>query len=239
MRRWAAAALGLLLLLAARDAVAQVGWHFVGQNRMLMVQGQVSEALHQDFMLHVGQGGFREVWLNSPGGNIHAGYRIAAEIRRRGLATRVPRGATCVSACVDLLLAGVLRFVDDEFSVGIHPGSAASFDRCREELRRTAPRLTDMKQIQEICLRRSEQAGSEMTAEWVQYVMTMGASSDLVRAASYLPPFCMYYLSVREMALFNITNTVPRPPGQWDGLDPARARLDNSPCPRQFLRLGR
>ncbi len=65
----------------------------------------------------LGRDGFPEVWLHSPGGDAFAGMRLGLMIRELQLATVVPEGAFCGSACTTAFLGGVERRVEGPFLV--------------------------------------------------------------------------------------------------------------------------
>ncbi len=60
------------------------------------------------------------VALHSPGGVVDEALAIGRELRRRGLPTRVPAGAICLSACPYILAGGDARTVSAAASVGVH-----------------------------------------------------------------------------------------------------------------------
>ncbi len=60
------------------------------------------------------------VRLNSPGGNLIGGIRLARVIRSHAIMTAVSHAATCNSACFLALSAGNRKFVDYGGRVGIH-----------------------------------------------------------------------------------------------------------------------
>ncbi|WP_244618627.1 PAN domain-containing protein [Rhizobium sp. 18065] len=68
----------------------------------------------------------RLVTLNSPGGNVQMGLLIADDIHQRKLATYIPKGSRCHSACSFVFLAGNERKVDGE--LGVHQISSDSPD---------------------------------------------------------------------------------------------------------------
>lgn len=53
-----------------------------------------------------------EVWLKSRGGDARAGNAAGRVIRSNGLATRIPKGWGCFSACNFLFMGGLSREVD-------------------------------------------------------------------------------------------------------------------------------
>jgi hypothetical protein len=53
-----------------------------------------------------------EIWLRSPGGDALAGNEAGLLIRKAGLATRIPAGWACFSACNFVFMGGAVRSVD-------------------------------------------------------------------------------------------------------------------------------
>jgi hypothetical protein len=66
--------------------------------------------------------------LNSPGGSLIEGVRLAALIQKARIATVIPSGATCASACFITFIAGNQKFVSTTATVGV-PGAADRFGR--------------------------------------------------------------------------------------------------------------
>jgi hypothetical protein len=64
--------------------------------------------------------------LNSPGGSLAEGVRLAEIIRFGKIATVVANGATCASACFVAFAAGDPKYVSYSASVGIHGASDAN-----------------------------------------------------------------------------------------------------------------
>jgi hypothetical protein len=60
------------------------------------------------------------VQLNSPGGNLGEGLKMATEIKGQRLATEVPKGATCASACFFVFAGGASKSVAADAKVGVH-----------------------------------------------------------------------------------------------------------------------
>lgn len=60
---------------------------------------------------------FPEVWLDSPGGDPFEGFRIGEVIRELQLATVVPEGAYCASACTMAFLGGVERRIEGPYLI--------------------------------------------------------------------------------------------------------------------------
>lgn len=70
---------------------------------------------------------FPEVWLDSPGGDPFEGFRIGQVIRDLRLATVVPEGAFCASACTMAFLGGVERRIEGPYLIhAASPGDSAT-----------------------------------------------------------------------------------------------------------------
>lgn len=60
------------------------------------------------------------VYLDSIGGNVDEGLKIAKLIRQKGYPTVVMDGNTCASMCAIIWLAGSTRYADDSAEIGFH-----------------------------------------------------------------------------------------------------------------------
>ena len=64
--------------------------------------------------------------LNSPGGNLLEGARLAEAVRLAKMATNVGERATCASACFLIFAAGETRFANYTAQIGVHVASDRS-----------------------------------------------------------------------------------------------------------------
>lgn len=64
--------------------------------------------------------------LNSPGGSLVEGVQLAEIIKYAKMATSVPAGSSCASACFVAFAAGIEKFVSYSGSVGVHGASDSS-----------------------------------------------------------------------------------------------------------------
>jgi hypothetical protein len=69
--------------------------------------------------------------LNSPGGNMREGVRLAGVILNAKIATVIASGATCAAACFIAFIAGNQKFVSATATVGV-PGATNSQDAAGE-----------------------------------------------------------------------------------------------------------
>ena len=60
------------------------------------------------------------VTLRSPGGSVTDALAIGRRLRAEGIATRVERGAACLSACPYVFAGGVERTASRQASIGVH-----------------------------------------------------------------------------------------------------------------------
>lgn len=146
-----------------------------------------------------------EVWFNSGGGDVEAGYGIGRAIRKRGLATRVPADAKCASACVDAFVGGMVRFADQEKSIGIHMGTRSRNAGTRAVVRAAVELLGELGAAE--IVREFEQDGATAAALWTRYVMEMGVSIRIVDVASAVSANSMHFLTFEEMRSLNVVNT--------------------------------
>ncbi|MEO1328590.1 MAG: hypothetical protein AAFW46_02925 [Pseudomonadota bacterium] len=175
---------------------------------VLLLEGRIERGDADRVDARLAQGGFLEVWFDSPGGAVEDGYRIGHALRSRRLAARVPRGAACASACVDAFLGGVIRFVDDGAAVIVHPASISKSGRGLME------RLVREGET-ERAIQLFEQNATVEAATWARYLTLMGVSLDLVRFAAKVPHACGILLRREELVYFNIVNTAGAPPESY------------------------
>ena len=64
------------------------------------------------------------VYLDSPGGIVRAGARMARLVRAQQFNTAVADGATCASACFLIFAAGKERFAGKNAKIGVHSATA-------------------------------------------------------------------------------------------------------------------
>ncbi len=110
------------------------------------------------------------VVLSSPGGSVYSALLIAREIDRRAIATVIPDGAGCYSACSFLFLAGHQRFPKGE--LGVHQVSSDDPDLV---------------------------AGQVAVSDIVELLGEFGVSNDLILIMLRTPPDQMYVLDQNEL----------------------------------------
>jgi hypothetical protein len=128
--------------------------------------------------------------FNSPGGNLGAGLQIGLAIRELGLATRVPDGKSCASACTYAFLGGVERRVLGPFGVHAMSASSGTVDAG----------LLD--QVQEV------------SAILLSYLRDMVGRTEMAEAGLRVSASNIYELSDDELRDWNVITHVSRP-GQY------------------------
>jgi hypothetical protein len=153
-----------------------------GSRSVIVARGELAERDGQRLTgLIARTGRVDEIWLDSVAGARIEGQRFGATIRQVGLTTRVPRGAKCAAACVDALLGGLQRIVEEDRAVGLDMPDAA--------------RIAPIRGRVETALRRGGEAGlgeavrlldsveAQTTSEWARYVAAMGLPLRIVERA--------------------------------------------------------
>lgn len=143
----------------------------------------------------------REVWFDSPGGDMEEGYKLGRVIRMERLATRVTSGAECTSACVSAFMGGVLRFADEGARIGIHMFQMDLTDAQQRALAReyaSARRVSENDFFLEY--------GAGVGTKWASYAQQMGISNRLLELAINTPATKIRYLTRREMFDYYLVN---------------------------------
>lgn len=97
------------------------------QPDVIMLNADITESTPADFdRALAARPDVRIVALNSPGGSVDSALKMAYEIRKRGLATYVPRDMGCYSACAYMFFAGIDRQAEGE--LGVHQISSEVAD---------------------------------------------------------------------------------------------------------------
>jgi len=121
-----------------------------------------------------------EIWLKSRGGDAHAGNEAGKVIRSYpGMATRIPAGWTCFSACNFVFMGGDRRFVEPGgvFMVHMftHTGDRDAIEISVDEGTEETARL-----IGEI-----EQSSALLASEDNDFLIRMGISRKLLTEVMY------------------------------------------------------
>jgi hypothetical protein len=130
-----AAILAALLFMTGAALAAQRIGDFViyPEADVISLDGQIGSRTIGDFHRALkARPRTRIVLLESPGGDVDATLKLAAEIRQRGLSTAIPKGYVCYSACSYLFFAGREHVVKG--ALGVHRVSAEGWNEARGQV---------------------------------------------------------------------------------------------------------
>jgi len=119
--------------------------------------------------------------LNSPGGNLLEGVKLADAIRFAKIASVVPNGSTCASACFIAFAAGADKFASYGASIGVHGAS----DKNGQE--------TD--------------GSNSATVAMAKIVKELGVPADIIGRMVVTPPDQMVWLSPNNLRAMGTTIT--------------------------------
>jgi len=180
----------------------------VNGTRVLIAEGIIDATLPERLQRAIdADDQIAEVWLRSRGGDAHAGNAAGRIIRSfPGMATRIPEGWTCFSACNFVFMGGDRRFVDPGgvFMVHMftHTGDREAIYLAAEEGTAETVRL-----IADI-----EQASALLATEDNDFLIRMGISRKLLTDIMYKQqavrsddnPTTRYCLTQEEVRRYNV-----------------------------------
>ena len=124
--------LGLLLLASHPASAMRFAYSSTGGAGLLAASGKVElgdgERLRAALQAVPAGARLAGLSLNSPGGDLEEGLRLAADIHDAQLHTLVGDGATCASACFILFAAGRQRSASTTALIGVHSVSYRGSD---------------------------------------------------------------------------------------------------------------
>jgi hypothetical protein len=152
-------------------------------------------------------GPIAEVLFNSRGGSERDGLEIGRIIRQYGLATRIPAGAICASACADAFLGGIARRVEEGGRYGIHMPTIAGNPEAVQKILSLIDkeRASGAPGVQRIIFE-IEKLSAQAASRWAAYVLQMGASIRIVDAGTKYLASEMNWLNRQELMNLNIVN---------------------------------
>ena len=181
----------------------------VGGRRILVAAGGIQPDTSQKIAAALATAGpVEEVWLASPGGTLREGMAMGRMIKQAGLATRVPNGAACMSACTFAFLGGALRYVDPDSWYGIH-----SFSVFFEE-KNVATYLSvvsgflknnDVRGLREF-LMSMERSNAQLAADCARFLVEMSASLEFLTGTFGQKQLGMCFLSRAGLERYNVAN---------------------------------
>jgi hypothetical protein len=138
----------------------------------------VRRALHREVDFHVD--------VDSQGGELFATLEIGRLMRAQGASISVGQGASCLSACVFLLMGAVERHISSGARVGIH----------RPSLR--APQTGGLERG------RADEIVEALTEQLVLYAQQMNVPRTIIDALMAVPPDRVKLLNAAELATYGL-----------------------------------
>ena len=215
-------ALWALVLPTLAPAMAMTASRVTGADgsTALLLEGEIEQGDAAKLIPVLQSAGVSEIWLNSRGGKVEESIPIGQAVRDLKMVTRVPGNSVCASACVDILVGGVIRFVDPGGDVIIHPGSIAKkmTPLLVGQYRKALASGKDSKAVQKLVrdyLELLEQNATQDAAIWTRHLTLMGVSIDLVKYAAKVRHSCPILLTRPQLIYLNIINTAGAPPQNY------------------------
>lgn len=150
-----------------------------------------------------------EIWLRSRGGNARAGNEAGRIIRGYpGLATRIPEGWTCFSACNFVFMGGRPRFVDEGGVFMVHMFTHTADRWIIDDA------VIDGSEATTELIASIEQSSALLATEDNDFLIRMGISRDLLTEVMYQQqavgneddPSTRYCLTSDEIVRYNVMN---------------------------------
>jgi hypothetical protein len=170
----------LFFMTSAALAAQRIGDFVIySEADMIALNGQIGPGTVGDFHRALkARPRTRIVLLESPGGDVDAALQLAAEIRRLGLSTVIPKGFVCYSACSYLFFAGREHVVKG--SLGVHRVSAEGWNEARGQV-----------------------YDGDVRAALRRY----GANAGVIKAMVSTPPSRLHVFSPSEISRLSINRT--------------------------------
>ena len=150
-----------------------------------------------------------EIWLRSRGGNARAGNEAGRIIRSYpGLATRIPAGWTCFSACNFVFMGGRPRFVDEGGVFMVHMFTHTADRWIIDDA------VIDGSEATTELIVSIEQSSALLATEDNDFLIRMGISRNLLTEVMYQQqargtqddPSTRYCLTPAEILEYNVMN---------------------------------
>jgi hypothetical protein len=207
MRRRLAAALAAVLTFAAAPAATALEFQFERSNGqdVLVARGPVvtGDANRLASLLQQGRR-VDLVVFRSPGGAAQEGMEIGRVLRRAGVATHLPSGFDCASACTYAFLGGRVRTADPGARYGVHMFTVSQnqelMQRLAQEIRRGGADATAE------VVRLLEESSAQFAAKLAYYSVEMGVSLRLLEPNFRTRNETVRWLSLNELRDLNVVN---------------------------------
>ena len=152
-----------------------------GKRILLAVGGFDADATRRLEQFLNSAGPIDEIWFDSPGGVAKQGVEMGLLLRKRGIATRVPTGFSCISACTFAFLGGPFRAVSPYANYGVHafykPDSLGSLNDVIGKAKRDGVPVGDAVTA---FMHENEVSTQQLAADLTIYAQRMGISREFM-----------------------------------------------------------
>ncbi len=184
--------------------------------RIMLAVGSIEESTPTRLRTALREAGWvDEVWFHSMGGDAIAGLELGRILRTNGVATKVPPGANCFSACSYAFLGGLLRTIDPGACYGVHMFSflrMANTEAFSHNIRQAIDTARDLDDYSEAVesihneILKVEQQAARTARARARYLTEMSISLQLMLPAFETASDDQYWLSNQEMEKYNVVN---------------------------------
>lgn len=199
--RWFLATFLVWIIISAQESLSA---QFERQYESILLVGEIVEGDIDRLKSTLKRYGNLRIDLNSGGGSLGEALQLGAFIRSKGLATHIPKGATCASACVTIFAGGLMRTAHPKSRIGIHMASGVFNDPFIDAMDNVI-REYGVKATPYIVAMFEESAAKAMLQQ-VYFILESGVSLTLLQAITLVPHDEIYWLSRNDAISVNLIN---------------------------------
>jgi hypothetical protein len=196
--------LGTLLIYLICFASLSSAAEIERKNGYILLEGEIVEGDLNRLRARLLKYGNLGVALNSPGGSLGEALKIGSFIRTSGLATHIPKSATCASACVTIFAGGLIRTAHPDSNIGIHMASAVFNDRFVQGMEAVISEY-GTEATPYVVAMFEELAASAMLRQ-VYFILQAGVSLRLLEATTSVPHDEIFWMSIDDAISVNLIN---------------------------------
>jgi hypothetical protein len=183
---------------------ASLAAQFERQGKNIVLDGEITAGDLVRLKSMVQRYGYLRIELNSPGGSLSEALKIGAFVRSTGLATHIPRGATCASACVTIFAGGLLRTAHSNTKIGIHMGSAVFNEGFVDAMDKVIKKYGTGATPYVVAM--FEEGAAMAMLKQVYFILEAGVSLKLLELTTLVPHNEIYWMSIDDAISVNLIN---------------------------------
>ena len=196
--------LGTFLVWLTVFVQAGLAAQFERQGENIVLEGEITEGDLDRLKTMVKKYGNLRIDLNSAGGLLNEALKIGAFVRSAGLATHIPKDATCASACVTIFAGGLLRTAHSNTKIGIHMGSAAFNEKFVDAMDNVIKKYGTGATPYVVAM--FEEGAAAAMLKQVYFILESGVSLKLLELTTLVPHNEIYWMSIDDAISVNLIN---------------------------------